>query len=227
MSSSDLIDARLSGTDDPHSGPGRALLAVRELSRSFGPRQVLHSLDLTLGPGERLAVRGPNGSGKTTLLRCIAGTLTPTAGNVFVCGYPGGSFEARRLIGASLSQERSFYMRLTGRQNLLLFARLRTEDARRAATAVRSIEEELEIGELASQRVDRCSTGMIQQLAVGRALLGEPALLLLDEPTRSLDKDAVARVWAAIERRPQTGVVLATHSDDDAARCDDCVDLGA
>jgi ABC-type multidrug transport system ATPase subunit len=203
-----------------------AVLEVAKLSRRFGSREVLRSLDLTLRPGERLAVRGPNGSGKTTLLRCIAGTVRPSSGHVTVCGCPAGSYQARRLVGASLSSERSFYMRLTGRHNLLFFAQLRTESRRQAAKAVDAIERELELEEIASQRVDRCSTGMLQQLSFARALLGDPALLTLDEPTRSLDTDAVARVWAALGRRPKCSLLLATHSDDDTERCDGRLDLG-
>ena len=169
---------------------------------------------------------GPNGSGKTTLLRCLAGTLIPSSGEISIGGYRPGTLEARRLIGVSLSQERSFYLRLSGRANLRFFSRLRWDSERTASRQVRELEEELEITELASLRVDRCSTGMIQQLAFARALLGRPKLLLLDEPTRSLDDDAIKRFWAAIERRAGTALIVATHREDDLKHCEERLDLG-
>lgn len=202
------------------------VLRIEELGRRFGDHQVVRSLDLALEPGERIALRGPNGSGKTTVLRCIAGTLTPTAGRISVGGHPAGTLEARRLVGASFSQERSFYLRLLGHDNLVFFARLRLPDKREAERRVRALEEELELDDIVRERVDRCSTGMIQQLAFARALLGEPSLIMLDEPTRSLDEDALERVWAALDRRKErVALVIATHRADDVERCERRIDL--
>jgi ABC-2 type transport system ATP-binding protein len=195
------------------------------MSRRFGAHEVLRAVDFTLEPGGRVGLHGPNGSGKTTLLRCVAGTLEPSDGRILVGVHEAGSVEARRLLGASLSQERSFYQRLSGHANLLFFARLRLAGKKSAAAAVESIIEELEIREIAVERVDRCSAGMVQQLALARALLGEPPLLLLDEPTRSLDEDAVGRLWGALDRRRGTALVVATHNDSDLSRCDERLNL--
>jgi ABC-type multidrug transport system ATPase subunit len=209
-------------------GLDRELLVVEKLCRRFGAHEVVRSLDLTASAGERIALRGPNGSGKTTVLRCIAGTVTATGGRIAVGGHPAGTHEARRLIGASFSQERSFYLRLSGRDNLVFFARLRHRRRSEAVRAVGALEEELELDEIVRERVDRCSTGMIQQLAFARALLGEPRLLLLDEPTRSLDDDALERLWGALDRRRErVSVVIATHRADDVERCESRVDLPA
>src|SRR4051812_36445655 len=204
---------------------GRPILTVRGLSRSFGLREVLRSFDLTIGAGDKVALCGPNGSGKTTLLRCVGGTLTPSAGRVQIDGHETGSPEARRLIGASSSQERSFYLRLSGRENLFFFARMRGYRATQAKSRVEGLREELELQDILAQRVDRCSTGMIQQLAFARALIGDPVLLVLDEPTRSLDDAAVDRLWGALERRPRTALLIATHNHDDIERCDRRIDL--
>lgn len=195
------------------------------MSRRFGAHEVLRAVDFTLEPGGRVGLHGPNGSGKTTLLRCVAGTLEPSDGRILVGAHEAGSVEARRLLGASLSQERSFYQRLSGHANLLFFARLRYAGKKSAAAAVESIIEELEIREIAVERVDRCSAGMVQQLAFARALIGEPAVLLLDEPTRSLDEDAVGRLWGALDRRRGTALVVATHNDSDLSRCDERLNL--
>lgn len=202
------------------------LLEVDALTRSFRRRQVLGPIDLTLAAGERLALTGPNGAGKSTFLRCIAGTVAPTTGTVRIRGAPAGTRPARRRLGVSFSQERSFYLRLSGRENLLAFAGLR-EPQSRARADVDALVEELELGEIAAQRVDRCSTGMVQQLAFARALVAWPELLLLDEPSRSLDAEALQRMWGAIERRPGMAVIIATHRDEDIAHCERHFAVGA
>jgi ABC-type multidrug transport system ATPase subunit len=204
-----------------------SILEIEDLCRRFGRHEVLRNFNLTVAEGERLALRGSNGVGKTTVIRCIAGTLTPTSGSVTILGRSAGSFEAHRLTGTSLSQERSFYFRLSGRRNLLFFARIRGYSNRECVRRVRTLEEELEISHILAERVDRCSTGMIQQLAFARALLPDPPLLLLDEPTRSLDTAAVARLWAALDRRPKASVLIATHLPADLEHCDRYVALSA
>jgi ABC-type Na+ transport system ATPase subunit NatA len=205
--------------------PEEPVLTLTDLARRFGRREVVRSLDLRLGSGEKVALWGPNGSGKSTVLRCIVGTLLPSAGEVRVCGHEAGSFPARSIVGASLSQERSFDMRLTGHANLLFFARMRFQDEREAARHVAEIEEELELATIASERINRASSGMVQQIALARALLGNPALVLLDEPTRSLDVDARRRLWDALVRRTKTSLVIATHLEEDLRRCDGRVDF--
>jgi ABC-type multidrug transport system ATPase subunit len=202
------------------------LLAVAGLTRAFANRMVIGPLDLRIGTGERVALTGPNGAGKTTVLRCATGALLPTSGEVRVAGHLAGSAEAKPLVGASLSQERSFYLRLTGRANLVFFASLRHSRRADALKQVRALEDELEIGDIAATRADRCSTGMLQQLSFARALLGSPRLLVLDEPTRSLDTDAVERLWAALDRRSDTAVLIATHRQDDLDRCTAHVEIG-
>ena len=197
----------------------QSLLCVERLSRRFGDNEVFRSLDVKLEAGERLALVGPNGSGKTTLLRCIAGTIRPTTGRVLIAGYRAGTLGARSTTGASLSQERSFYQRLNGYANLVFFARLRRPNGERPEAVVAAIVDELELAHIAAERVDRCSSGMIQQLAFARALLGDPELLLLDEPTRSMDAAAARRLWGALDRRPQVAAVVATHTPADLARC--------
>jgi len=201
-------------------GVGEPLLSVRRVVRCFGPSTRIGPIDLGVGAGERVAFVGPNGSGKSTVLRCIAGTLSPTTGEVLVSGHRAGTLPARRLIGVSFSQERSFDLRLSGYDNLLFYARVRFGRVRAAERAVRELAEELELGEIVAQRVASCSTGMTQQLAFARALIGSPPLILLDEPTRSLDQEARERLWAALSRRDRAAAIISSHRDDDVARCD-------
>jgi ABC-2 type transport system ATP-binding protein len=203
------------------------ILSVRRLTRSFGDQLVVRDLDLQVNAGERVALRGPNGSGKTTILRCVTGALIPTTGDVRVAGHKAGGQAASRALGASLSQDRSFYLRLSGRENLLFYAQLRHRRSRDALAQVCALEEELEIEQIAAKRLDSCSTGMLQQIGLARALLGTPQLFVLDEPTRSLDQEAKKRLWAAFDRRPHAAVVIATHLPDDLNHCGRHVDLRA
>jgi ABC-type multidrug transport system ATPase subunit len=202
------------------------VLQIDALNHRFGQHVVLTDFDLEAAAGEKIAIRGPNGSGKTTLLRCIAGTITATSGSIHIAGHDAGSLDARRLTGVSLSQERSFYLRLSGRQNLLLFARLKGLGRRSAAERVDELADELELRELMSRRADHFSSGQLQQLALARALVGNPELVLLDEPTRSLDVDARARLWSALSRRPCVAAVIATHLDEDVQHVSSVIEIG-
>jgi ABC-type multidrug transport system ATPase subunit len=199
---------------------------VRGLTRRFSARTVLDGVDLTVGVGERAGIWGSNGSGKTTLLRCLAGTLVPSAGHALILGHPAGSRGARRALGVCLGQERAFYGRLSGRENLLFAARLRMRPGL-AASAVAAICEELALASFADRPVERCSSGMRARLALGRALLGNPEVILLDEPTRSLDGPASQLAWAALARRPGLTVVVASPRQDDLSWCTRIIDLAA
>jgi ABC-type multidrug transport system ATPase subunit len=198
-----------------------AALTITKLTRAFGKTVVLKDVNLRLEPGERLGVAGANGSGKTTLLRCIAGSLTPTRGAIEVAGHPAGSMPARAATGMVTANEKAFYQRLSGRRNLTFYASIRGGSAEARAE---SLIEELSI-DFADQRVDRYSSGMLQQLSFARALLGDPRLLLLDEPTRSLDSAAVDRLWAALARRPSVALAMTSHRASDLERCEQRIAL--
>lgn len=200
-------------------------VTVSQLQKSFRDRVIIGGLDLEVAAGQTVGLHGANGSGKTTFLRCITGSLLPDGGRVDILGSPAGSVAARMNLGCSLSQEKSFYLRLDGRRNLEFFARLKHRDASAARRQVSAIVDELNIEDIVRVRVDRCSSGMVQQLGLARALLGDPKVIVLDEPTKSMDEGAVDRLWGAIGRRPHLAVVLATHRKEDLARCDDIVEF--
>jgi ABC-2 type transport system ATP-binding protein len=151
------------------------LIAARGIARDFGSRVGLRATDLELREGEVVALLGPNGAGKSTLLALLAGALQPTAGTV----------EARAKVGWA-PQRASHYGRLSARENLELFARLEGE-VEPAGTATRLLERfALPADGTPSERL---SVGNRQRLSVALALLGAPRVLLLDEPTASLDPD--------------------------------------
>jgi len=200
------------------------MLRLRGAGRVFGRRPVFADLHLEVPPGRRLLLAGANGSGKTTLLRCVAGSLALTSGQGSVGGAPVGSLAARSRIGAALTCEHGLYGQLTVRQNLVLAARLRLP-WRQVAGAVAELEQELDLGSFATVTAHRCSTGMRARAGFGRALVGEPPLLLLDEPSRPLDPDSHALLWAALDRRPGTACVLASHHELDRSRCHETLTL--
>ncbi|WP_229401318.1 ABC transporter ATP-binding protein [Micromonospora okii] len=195
------------------------MLRLRRASRWFGRHPVFTGLDLDVPAGTRLLVTGGNGSGKTTLLRCLAGALSLTAGEATVAGHRAGSPPARRALSACLNPEQGLYDKLSGHDNLLLVARLRAGGGRAAARAVGQVQDEFEIGPYADMPVERCSAGMRARVTVARALLGDPAVLVLDEPGRSLDDGARALLWAALDRRPGLTCVLVSHHREDRQRC--------
>ena len=198
------------------SHDGAPLLLARGLHRSFGRARILRGLDLELRPGEALALVGPNGAGKTTLLRLLAGLMRPTAGEIHVLGHPlkGRSEAVRRAIGL-LSHQSLLYDDLTLRENLVLAARLyaldqpgRVADAALEATG---------LGERASELPRRLSRGLLQRVAVARALLHSPSILLLDEPFSGLDAGAAERLRTDLRSRLDLGaaVVVVTHQLDE------------
>lgn len=201
-------------------------LRVRGLTHHFGALTVLDDFGLRIERGERVGLTGANGSGKTTLLRCVAGTLTPAAGTLTVAGHPAGSIAARRVVGIALGHERALYPRLSAAQNLAFAAALRMP-RERVAVAVAEIEDEFGITPFAQRRIERCSTGMRARVAAARALLGEPALVLLDEPARSLDEAATAAVWSALGNRPGLALLVASPRAAELRSCDRVIDLGS
>lgn len=203
---------------------GPAVLRIADARCSVGGHRIFSGLSLDVRVGERVHLGGPNGSGKTTVLRCVGGTMCIDRGWIQIDGAPAGSARARALTGLCIDPERGLYPKLSGHDNLLLAARLRLP-GRQVGTAVDLVERELAITPFAARAVHDYSAGMRARVTVARALLGRPAVLLLDEPTRSLDADGRELLWAALDRRPGVACVIASHLLGDRDRCDRSVDL--
>lgn len=166
--------------------------------------------------GEIVALLGPNGAGKTTLLKVASTLLVPDAGRVLVAGadpFGGDPLPARRRIGIVVAQESSFYWSLTGRENLDFFAALRGLSRAEAAAAIGAVAARIPLGPALDRPYRTLSSGERLRLGIARALLGEPEILLLDEPTRSLDPVAKEDVWRILREEACRGrcVLLATH----------------
>jgi heme ABC exporter ATP-binding subunit CcmA len=194
------------------SHDGAALLEARGLQRSFGRVRILHGLDISLRPGEALAVIGPNGAGKTTLVRLLAGLMRPSSGEVRILGQPLGRElkSARRVLGVLLHQS-LLYDDLTLLENLTFAARLYALDQPGAVAAAAL--EEAGLADRAGELPRRLSRGLLQRAAIARALLHSPRLLLLDEPFTGLDATAAARLRSDLQARliQGLGMVIVTH----------------
>jgi heme exporter protein A len=166
-------------------------LELDGLARHYGEREALSGVSLSLAPGQTLVVFGPNGAGKTTLLRVLATLLRPHAGRVRVLGssLPDEAWAVRGRVGL-LGHEPLLYRELTAAENLRFHARLHGVGEQR----VREVLDAVAMGARAREPLRTLSRGMVQRVAVARAVLHEPQLLLLDEPHSNLDPAAIELV---------------------------------
>jgi ABC-2 type transport system ATP-binding protein len=181
-----------------------------------GETLALKDVSFSAASAEILALLGPNGSGKTTALKLISTTLLPDAGAVRVGGFDAGhdAGKVRRQVGIAVAAERSFFPRLSARENLEFFAALDEVSRSERAQRIQEVLRDTGLEEQADILVMKFSSGMYQRLGIARALVKRPSVLLLDEPTRSLDAGTTARFWSTIRAlaRQQTTVLLATHN---------------
>jgi len=189
------------------------MIEVRSLVKTFGLKPVLRGLNLHLDAGEFVALLGPNGAGKTTLLRILASLARPSLGEVRLAGHrlPGEAAAVRRILGV-VSHQPLLYGDLTAEENLRFYARLYS-----LSEAKRRIDEILEMVGLDRRRRDRVreySRGMQQRLAIGRAVLHDPLILLFDEPHTGLDQEASAMLDGVLRQVAGRGrTVLMTSHD--------------
>jgi len=199
---------------------------MRLITRSAAsePVQALDGVDLTVNRGEVVGLIGPNGAGKTTLIKAITTLLEPTSGEILIDGVrvDADNPDIRRKFGLVLPEERSFYWRLTGRQNLHFFAALAGLDPVEADQRIETVMEERGLAHR-DKAVFGYSSGMRAQLAIARAVLHKPDLIVLDEPTRSLDPVAGADVCNQLTRMAGEGraILMASHRLDEVVSvCD-------
>jgi heme ABC exporter ATP-binding subunit CcmA len=199
------------------SRDGPPLLEARGVQRRYGRLRILNGIDLSLEPGEALAIIGPNGAGKTTLLRILAGLMRPTSGEVRLLGQPmnSGNHRARRAVGF-LSHQSLLYHDLTLLENLTFVARLYL--LAQPGAAARAALDAAGLSDRADELPMRLSRGLLQRAAVARAMLHNPPVLLLDEPFTGLDAAAADRLRSTLRSRLAAGLglVLVTHQLADA-----------
>jgi ABC-type multidrug transport system ATPase subunit len=209
-------------------------IAIDSLEKSFPPTRsgwrtfvqpfekptaiALAGLSFEVREGEALALLGANGAGKSTMLRILATLLLPTRGAARVAGYDAvrQPKEVRRRLGYHAGTDHGFYARLTGHENLSFFGRLNHLSAAAAKRRVSRLAEQFRLGEALDRQVRTLSSGTVQRLSLARALLHEPSVLLLDEPTRSLDAIAAMEfrhfLKKEIVQTAGTSILFASHT---------------
>jgi len=199
-------------------------LSVRGLARRFGARVALDGVSFDVAPGEVFGLLGPNGAGKTTAFRLLSGVLPADAGTIALDGreLSPASPAYRARLGV-VFQEPSLDLKLTGRENLRLGAALyglpRAVAARRIDEALRV----MDLGARADEATAKYSGGMRRRIEIARVLLHDPDLLLLDEPGRGVDPDALRRIWDELAARKASrgmSLIVTTHQPEEAERCD-------
>jgi len=189
-------------------------VAVDSLRKTFGATVAVADLSFTIAPGEIYGLLGPNGAGKTTTLRILIGILVPTRGNVRVAGIDvvKDAAAVRRRLGF-LTNTTGLYPRLTGRELLRYFGRLHGLAPDAAAARIETLAGALQLGPFFDRRCEALSTGERQRLSIARAVLHDPAVLVLDEPTAGLDVLAshFLRDFVRAERDRGKAVVFSTH----------------
>jgi lipooligosaccharide transport system ATP-binding protein len=200
------------------------VLVARGLRKSYGGREVVAGLDLELAAGECFGLLGPNGAGKTTTLRMLLGLVRPDAGEIDLLGHPvpKAAREGRMRVGV-VPQVDNLDPDFTVRENLLVYSRyfgLRESDA---AARIPGLLEFAALESRADARIQELSGGMKRRLVLARALVNDPELIFLDEPTTGLDPQARHQMWEKLRVLLRQGktILLTTHFMDEAERlCD-------
>ena len=206
-------------------GQTRAAVMIEGLTKDFGDVRAVDGLTLSIPTGEVFGLLGPNGSGKTTTINCLTGLLTPTAGRVLVEGFDVRTQgdEARSVMGVS-PQETAVYSYLTGRENVALFGELQSVPKKTLDERTDYVIEKVGLMEDAGRRVGKYSGGMKRRVSIAMALVAEPKVVLLDEPTVGMDPQARRAVWDFVLDLRDKGktILITTHYMEEAQElCDE------
>ena len=200
-------------------------ITVEDLRRTFGRIQALNGVDLKIREGEIFGILGPNGAGKTTLVRTLCTLLKPSSGQISVAGFtlPSEDYKLKKLIGY-MPQKPSLYEDLSARKNLEFFLNLHFHNGLRG-NVQKKIDHILEFVELKDRQDDDISTfssGMKQRLSLACALVHQPKILFLDEPTSGVDPKLKRAFWDYFRKLKQEGttIIITTHQLTDAENCD-------
>jgi sodium transport system ATP-binding protein len=201
-----------------------AAVTVDRLEKTLGKNKVLRGISLAANAGEIFGLLGPNGAGKTTTLRVISTLLAPDAGSVNVLGFDTLSApeEVRRRVGV-VTADVGVYARLSARENITYFAQLSGVPDREVKGRVDAVIDRMGMESFANQRADSLSSGQKQKVAIGRAIVHDPEVLMFDEPTSNLDVLASREIREFMVESRGRGrcVIFSTHVLHDAERlCD-------
>ena len=196
------------------------VVSIRGVTKTFGKLRALDNFTMSIRSGETYGLIGPNGSGKTTLIRAIVGLTKPTSGEVRVLGQRMPNRQIARDIGY-MTQNNALYQELTVRENLEFFGRIYGLRGQQLQQHVSAALETIDLADRARSVVDTLSGGMKQRVLLASALIHQPRLLLLDEPTVGIDPELRLAFWEHFARLNAQGVtiIVSTHHLDEAARC--------
>ena len=201
---------------------GSRVIQARNLTKRFGSKTAVDRLDLSVGRSEIYGFLGPNGSGQSTTIRMLCGLLTPTAGEVSVLGHriPLEAERLKRQIGY-MTQKFSLYEDLSAQENLEFLYAIHGLPGRERNRRIERLLSRDRLTDLRHQLAGTMSGGQRQRLALAAAVLHEPPLLLLDEPTSAVDPQSRRDFWAALFELADGGttILVSTHYMDEAARC--------
>lgn len=200
---------------------------ILNLTKRFGARIAVDNLTLSIRKGEVCALLGVNGAGKTTTLRMLCGLIAPDSGSLTVMGHPAGSPEAKALLGLS-PQETAVAENLTARENLELMARIHGLNKAEAQRGAETLIKELSLAEIADRRAGKLSGGWQRRLSIAMALISNPEVLILDEPTLGLDVLARRELWNVMRSlRGKTTILMTTHYLEEAEALSDRIAIMA
>jgi ABC-type multidrug transport system ATPase subunit len=207
---------------------GEPAIVINDLVKQFDDITAVNGLNLEIYKGEMFGFLGPNGAGKTTTISMLSGLLAPTAGSAQIGGYDIGrqAKQVKELIGVC-PQEAAVFKFLTGMENLILFGRLHDMDEQALRQRAADLVNQAEFGEAAKRRAKGYSGGMMRQLNLLIALISDPEIVFLDEPTVGMDARARRRTWKYIGSLKDQGktVILTTHYIEEAQALSDRVGI--
>lgn len=197
------------------------LMEVKGIQKQFNSETVLKNIDLSIPKGELFGLLGPSGSGKSTLVKIMIGLLTPTTGTVEVDGQSMPDLKQMQKIGY-MAQADALYSDLTARQNLEFFASVYGIPKKERKARVHAVAEVVNLSADLDKVLEFYSGGMLRRVSLATALLHNPALLILDEPTVGIDPVLRASIWEDLKILQQKGttIILTTHVMDEAEKCD-------
>ena len=194
---------------------------VKDVAHSFGKEQVLKNIDLTVQKGEIFGLLGPSGAGKTTLVKMIVGILAPDQGEVWITDVKMPSLEQMNHVGY-MAQSDALYLELSARENLDFFANIYKLPKQIRKERIDQVMKIVDLYDHLDKPIHQYSGGMMRRLSLATALLHEPELLILDEPTVGIDPVLRETIWKEFKRWKANGttILVTTHVMDEAEKCD-------
>ncbi|UOQ43852.1 ABC transporter ATP-binding protein [Halobacillus salinarum] len=198
-----------------------AVVQLKNISHQFDERWIINDIDMEVTRGEIFGLLGPSGAGKTTLVKMMTGILTPTQGEVFVHGEKMPSLNQMKQYGF-MAQSDALYQELTARENLDFFASIYHMDKKKKKKRIEEVMDMVDLLQDLDKVVENYSGGMKRRLSLAIALIHQPDLIILDEPTVGIDPVLRQSIWNELNHLRDAGVtiIVTTHVMDEAEKCD-------